>query len=63
MSPDLRTVTIARDIAEEEAADAYDALFSEILDLREEVEALRRELGTLRRTMLVELNRLRDALG
>ncbi len=37
MNPELRTVTIARDIAEEEAANAYDALSEEVQELRQEM--------------------------
>lgn len=37
------TATLACDIAQEEAADACDALSNEVLELRKEVEALRRE--------------------
>ena len=69
-TPELRTITIARDIAEEEAADAYEALSEEIQELRAEVAALRRlvtglleEMTALRRGMLDELVRLREALG
>lgn len=36
MNPDLHTITIARDIAEEEAATAYEALSEEVQELREE---------------------------
>lgn len=67
---DLRTVTIARDIAEEEAATAYDALSEEILELREEVAVLRRRWAEQAafhtanyRAILKELERLRGTLG
>lgn len=63
MNPELRTVTIARHIAQEEAADAYDALSDEILELREEVGALRREMAAIKRVVLEELERLREALA
>lgn len=63
MNPELRTLTIARHIAEEEAATAYDALSEEILDLREEVAGLRREMAALRRAVIEELEQLREALG
>ncbi len=62
MNPEFRTVTIARDIAEEEAATAYDALSEEILELREEVAGLRREILTLRCSVVAELERLRETL-
>jgi len=62
MTPDLRTITIARDIAAEEAATAYDAMSEEMLELRAEVAGLRREILTLRCGLLAELERLREAL-
>ncbi len=62
MNPELRTVTIVRDIAEEEAADAYEALSEDIAELREEVGALRREIAALRRGVLEELERVKDLL-
>lgn len=62
MTVELRTAIIARDIAEEEAATAYDALSEDILELREEVAGLRREILTLRISLLAELERLREAL-
>ncbi len=67
---DFRTVTIARDIAEEEAATAYDALSEEILELRHEIGMLRRLINEERAwhgarylRMLEELRKLRDALS
>ena len=69
-TPELRTITIARDIAEEEAATAYEALSEEILDLREEIAGLRRRFAEQAafnaaqyRGILAELERLRGALG
>lgn len=63
MNPDLRTVTIVRDIAEEEAATAYDALSVEVLELREKVEMLRREMQAIKRAVLEELVRIRNTLA
>lgn len=67
---DLRTVTIARDVAEEEAETAYDALSEEVQELRDEVAVLRcevvahrGELAAIERGILEELVRLREALG
>jgi len=61
--PDLRTVTITRDIAEEEAADAYEALSEEIQELREEVVLLHMEIATLRRGVLEQLEQVKEALS
>lgn len=63
MSIDRRTAALARDIAEEEAADAYEALSEEIAELRDEVAGLRREIASLRRGVLGELERVREALA
>lgn len=63
MNPELRTVTIARDIAEEEAATAYDALSVDIAELHQHVLELQREIAALRRGILEELVRLREALA
>lgn len=63
MTPELRAFTIARDIAEEEAADAYEALSEDVAELREEVGALRRDIAALRRGVLEELERVKEALA
>lgn len=67
---DFRTVTIARDIAEEEAETAYEALSQEMQELREEVAGLRRRMteeaafhSANYRAILTELERLRGGLG
>lgn len=67
---DLRTVTIARELAEEEAADAYDALSEDVLELREDVANLQRRMAEQAavhtanyRAILKELERLREGLG
>lgn len=51
MTPELRTITIARELAEEEAATAYDTLSEEILDLRKEVARISCELAALERSL------------
>lgn len=67
---DFRTLTIAREFAEEEAEDAYDALSEEMQELREEVAALRRRMAEQAafhsanyRAIMMELERLRGTLG
>ena len=70
MNSNLRNAaTIARDIAEEEAADAYEALSDEVQELREEIAILRsaveaqgRRLAVIERGILQELRRLLEEL-
>lgn len=70
VNSEFRTVTIAREIAEEEAADAYEALSAEIQELRDEIAEIRRRMAEAERShtanyrgILAELERLREALG